>query len=248
MRLTGTLVEWNDDRGFGFIEPAEGGGRIFCHIKAFDVRVRRPIAGDRVTYEVTKGSDGRSAAAHVRPVGLEDAAYQQNEGTKFKKDVRQESRQRGRNWKPAALVALLVAAGSYVFTHQQQLFPPASEVGSAPSSQSGQGDDVLRRAFSQQSSNVQVQGSGVVERVLSDDSDGSRHQRFIVRLASGQTVLIAHNIDLAPRVASIAQGDRVEFKGEYEWNDKGGVIHWTHRDPSGRHEAGWIRHEDETYQ
>jgi len=56
MRLKGMLVEWNDDRGFGFIEPADGGSRVFCHIKAFEVRVRRPIAGDRVTYEVTKGA------------------------------------------------------------------------------------------------------------------------------------------------------------------------------------------------
>jgi len=50
-----------------------------------------------------------------------------------------------------------------------------------------------------QTSNVQVEGEGVVTRLLADDLSGSTHQRFIVRLKSGQTVLIAHNIDIAPR-------------------------------------------------
>lgn len=78
MRFKGTLIDWKDDRGFGFIEPAEGGARIFCHVKAFEVRVRRPIAGDKVTYEVGKDAQGRITAIKVRPVGLEGAQYQSN--------------------------------------------------------------------------------------------------------------------------------------------------------------------------
>ena len=97
-------------------------------------------------------------------------------------------------------------------------------------------------------SGQQVRGAGKVIRVLSDDNDGSRHQRFIVRLGSGRTLLIAHNIDLAPRVPSIRVGDTVSFNGEYEWNDKGGVIHWTHLDPQNRHQAGWIEHRGKRYQ
>jgi hypothetical protein len=103
-------------------------------------------------------------------------------------------------------------------------------------------------AAAQFRSGEQLEASGVVERVLADDNDGSRHQRFIVRLASGQTLLIAHNIDLAPRVAGLASGDTVTFSGVYEPNDKGGVVHWTHHDPAGRHTAGWIEHKGQRYQ
>ena len=96
---------------------------------------------------------------------------------------------------------------------------------------------VLGSAFRNRVSRIEVEGQGTVERILPDDNDGSRHQRFILRLTSGQEVLIAHNIDLAPRLSSVRAGDVVRFKGEYDWNDKGGVIHWTHRDPAGRHQA-----------
>jgi len=110
---------------------------------------------------------------------------------------------------------------------------PSSGPGSAPS------------AFA---ANAQVTESGTVIRISSDDSTGSRHQRFIVRLGSGQTLLIAHNIDLAPRIEGLRAGDTVSFCGEYEPNAKGGVIHWTHRDPAGRHPGGWVQHNGRSYQ
>jgi hypothetical protein len=94
----------------------------------------------------------------------------------------------------------------------------------------------------------QVTGGGTVIRILDDDDDGSRHQRFILEIGSGRTLLIAHNIDLAPRVEGLRAGDRVEFNGEYEWNDRGGVIHWTHHDPQGEHEPGWLKHNGRVYQ
>ncbi|WP_199302688.1 DUF3465 domain-containing protein [Oscillatoria sp. FACHB-1406] len=109
-------------------------------------------------------------------------------------------------------------------------------------------EQVLQDAFQNRRTNIQVESQGVVTKILSDDSDGSRHQRFIVRLSSGQTLLMAHNIDIAPRIEGLKVGDRVAFFGEYEWNTQGGVIHWTHRDPVGRHVAGWIRHNGRTYQ
>ena len=106
----------------------------------------------------------------------------------------------------------------------------------------------IEQAFQRRQSDVQVRGSGKVIKLLADDLKGSRHQRFLIRLRSGQTVLVAHNIDLAPRVKNLRKGDAIEFYGEYEWNEKGGVLHWTHRDPGGRHVDGWLRYNGKTYQ
>jgi hypothetical protein len=121
-------------------------------------------------------------------------------------------------------------------------FVSCASPGTAPT-----GDDPIARAFASGTSDVQVEGEGTVIRVLADDLDGSRHQRFIVQLASGQTLLISHNIDIAPRIDGLKLGDRVHFYGEYVWNDKGGVIHWTHHDPQGRHVAGWVIHNGKTF-
>ena len=108
--------------------------------------------------------------------------------------------------------------------------------------------ETLARAFEQHLSNVQVEGEGTVSRILPDDNVGSSHQKFIVQLVSGQTVLIEHNIDLAPRVDELNVGDVISFSGEYVWNEKGGLIHWTHHDPAGRHQAGWIKFNGLVYQ
>jgi hypothetical protein len=108
--------------------------------------------------------------------------------------------------------------------------------------------DALARAYRNHFSHVEVRCEGVVAKVLKEDDEGSRHQRFIVRLPWGPTVLIAHNIDLAPCVEGLHPGAPIEFAGEYEWNARGGVVHWTHRDPSGRHAPGWIRYEGRFYQ
>ena len=108
-------------------------------------------------------------------------------------------------------------------------------------------NDILA-AFKNQSSDVQVRGKGVVSRLLRDDNEGSRHQKFILKLTNGQTVLVSHNIDLAPRISDLKKGDNIEYYGEYEWNEKGGVLHWTHDDPAGRHEDGWLKHKGKIYQ
>ncbi|MEK7738664.1 MAG: DUF3465 domain-containing protein, partial [Pseudomonadota bacterium] len=96
--------------------------------------------------------------------------------------------------------------------------------------------------------NVQVQSIGRVKAVLRDDNEGSRHQKFILALDNGLTVLVAHNIDLAPRIDNLRKGDTVEFFGEYEYSNQGGVMHWTHHDPKRRHQDGWLKHNGKTYQ
>jgi hypothetical protein len=140
------------------------------------------------------------------------------------------------------LLILIVAFLAYSFLHEGGISIPF-----VPLSNSTR-DGVLQEAYNNQENGLQVEGKGVVIKTLSDDLDGSRHQRFILRLDSGQTLLIAHNIDLAPRINELMPGDKIEFYGEYEWNDKGGVIHWTHHDPSNKHVAGWLKYGGRTYQ
>ncbi len=81
--------------------------------------------------------------------------------------------------------------------------------------------------------------AGTVKRTLADDKEGSRHQRFILAVPEGRTMLVAQNIDLADRVP-LKTGDRLSIHGRYETNNRGGVIHWTHHDPDRRIPGGWI--------
>lgn len=106
----------------------------------------------------------------------------------------------------------------------------------------------IATAYENRQSDLQVGGEGTVRHILPDDNKGRRHQKFILAMASGQTLLISHNIDMAPRITGLREGDTVAFYGEYEWNAKGGVVHWTHHDPGGRHADGWLKHKGVIYQ
>jgi hypothetical protein len=91
-----------------------------------------------------------------------------------------------------------------------------------------------------------IEDTGFVRRLLNDDDDASRHQRFIIRLSNRQTLLIAHNIEVAEAVP-LSMGDRIYFRGMYEWNDLGGLVHWTHHDPLGEEDGGWVRYRRKVY-
>lgn len=147
--------------------------------------------------------------------------------------------------KGAVTLVLLIAAALGLIE-----LPDRSKAasGSAAQELSSDSDAMLARAFEQRRNDLQIKGKGRVVKVLADDNKGSRHQRFILELASGQRLLVAHNIDLANRVAGLRQGDTVIFYGEYEWNERGGVIHWTHHDPGGRHVDGYLEHKGNRYQ
>jgi len=138
---------------------------------------------------------------------------------------------------------ILIAAAVVLYFHNASPSTPAPSQKPAEFTENRD----IAEAFRARRSDVQVQGVGTVLRVMNDDTKGSRHQRFILRLNTGQTVLVAHNIDLAPRIPKIRKGDTIEFYGEYEWNDRGGVLHWTHRDPGGRHPHGWLKHNGRVY-
>ncbi len=157
-----------------------------------------------------------------------------------------------KNLSIGGVIILLIAAyfGLDLSGHKQSL-SPSSTIPIAQRNEttlSNNGVDTVKAAYEQRQSNVQVQGSGRVKAILRDDNDGSRHQKFILVLKNGLSILVAHNIDLAPKISNLNKGDIVEFYGEYEYNPKGGVLHWTHHDPQGRHESGWLKHDGQIYQ
>ena len=139
-----------------------------------------------------------------------------------------------------------LAAAAYLISSGD--FSPSLLFDGGPGAAGDAGSNrAILAAYEDGRSDVVVEGGGRVVAVLPDDNRGSRHQRFLVEVAPGRTVLISNNIDLAPRVADLRKGDRVLFRGEYEWNDKGGVVHWTHHDPRGRRPGGWIERNGRRY-
>ena len=109
-------------------------------------------------------------------------------------------------------------------------------------------DRILARAYRLHKTEFEVTFSGTVVALLPTDRLGDRHQQFLVKLSTDQTLLIAHNIDLAPRVPKLRKGSRVRIRGEYIWSRKGGIVHFTHHDPRGVHPAGWIKFDGKTFQ
>ncbi|MGB5511232.1 MAG: DUF3465 domain-containing protein [Woeseiaceae bacterium] len=104
----------------------------------------------------------------------------------------------------------------------------------------------MNPALDKRDTGTWVEVRGFVNRLLSDDDDGSRHQRFILDIGARRTLLVAHNIDLAERVP-LGMGDRVHVRGMYEWNDLGGLMHWTHHDPLGVEAGGYVRYRNNLY-
>lgn len=133
------------------------------------------------------------------------------------------------------LLALIAIAVFFPRQNELSTALPESAARSEPTA-----NDAIAQAFAARRSSVPIAAAVTVEKLLSDDNKGSRHQRFIAQSQSGVSVLVAHNIDLAPRLDGLAVSDRIYLVGEYEWNEKGGVIHWTHRDPNGRHPDGYL--------
>ncbi len=108
--------------------------------------------------------------------------------------------------------------------------------------------NALEDAYARKLSDVWLEGQGEVVKLLADDNKGARHQKFLVSISNGKTLLFAHNIDLAPRIDDLKVGDTISFRGEYVYNPKGGVMHWTHHDPKGQQAGGWIILNGKTYQ
>ena len=152
------------------------------------------------------------------------------------------------------LLVIVVASYSMLQPYLSRQFGwslPSVATSRSPAASSGEmavGGDAILQAFETRRSGVMVQCDLEIAKLLRDDTEGDRHQKMILRIPNtNHTVLLAHNIDLAPRVPA-QQGELVTVQGEFEYSDKGGVIHWTHHDPRGKHTPGWIEYQGKRYE
>jgi len=267
LREKGKIVNWNDEKGYGFILPNNSQKNIFVHIKSFTDRNVRPEKNQVVTYTIQDNGNGKKSAINVSRASDNPLRSKTNINKKrFKKETLEDTP--SNHLSIVVIISLLLALFAfykYIF-YIPELEPsnynssiPYEEV--KPSDTSSPIHNEIQNntytkytnnspetAFENHFSRVQVSGTGSVYRILRDDNEGKRHQKFILRLPSGQTLLVAHNIDLSQRLNGLKVGDNIEFNGQYEWNPKGGVLHWTHHDPRGRHKAGWLKYNNHTYQ
>ncbi len=168
-----------------------------------------------------------------------------------------------RRRKPATVIAFLVllaviwalknygGLGEPAGSESTGREPPEALPKTAPSGGRSPGGDTpvsnaLRGAIAGQRSGVWVEGSGTIVHLLPEDRRPPRHQLCLVELANGHTIKISHNVDIAPKVPW-RKGEKIDFRGRFEWNAKGGVVHWTHRDPGGRKAGGWLAYDGKRY-
>lgn len=106
MQVTGTLLRWNDDRGFGFISPSTGGADIFVHISAFPRGGGRPAVGEKLGYELGQGRDGKPCAVKVVRLSIQAQRRSPAPGARIEKPRR--------SWLGSvATVAFVIAAGAF---------------------------------------------------------------------------------------------------------------------------------------
>lgn len=152
--------------------------------------------------------------------------------------------------KPFSLISIIIIALFLIaqyFFNQDSLVNPEGVKNEINASLSSKNSEALQ-AYANKRAKKQVKGEGVVVKLLPDDKEGSQHQRFILKISPNVTLLVAHNIDLAPRINTLKVGDNVAYFGEYIYNDKGGVLHWTHKDPRNRHPSGYLLHNGKKYE
>nr|WP_179570536.1 excalibur calcium-binding domain-containing protein [Xanthomonas sp. JAI131] len=69
MRTHGTLIKWDDERGFGFVRSAHGDAEIFVHIAAFPRDGVRPRLGELISFDLEQDAEGRPRAVRVMRPG-----------------------------------------------------------------------------------------------------------------------------------------------------------------------------------
>lgn len=137
MRRHGTLVKWNDERGFGFIEPAQGPSELFVHISAFSPGGARPQPGELVSFELEVRADGKPAAVRVLRAGEPAARAAAEARRQAASDRRARNHDRSGFAGGPVVVALIALLGAGVYGYQRfssDSAPPPDTAASASAS------------------------------------------------------------------------------------------------------------------
>lgn len=147
-----------------------------------------------------------------------------------------------------ALISCTVFASACNSSVQER--PVATERDQAQSELGGNAevdDSQVLAAQESRAINTLVTCTLPVKKMLRPDNKGERHEKFLLKASNGTSILVAHNVSRAP-VVPISAGDVVTVRGEYIWNAKGGLIHWTHRSDSPKHPGGFIEFHGQRYE
>ncbi len=182
MRIDGTLTKWNDDRGFGFITPTQGGPEIFVHVSAFPRDGQRPRIGERLTFEIGTGKDGKKQARNIlcptrtteNPYRLSEPARRSEKPYRLSEPVRHRDKPGlfGRVI-PLGMVIALGAYGYSEYTHSTtSQTAPAVQFNVAPAPSSFHCDG--RQHCSQMSSRAEAEYflSNCPDTKMDGDHDG----------------------------------------------------------------------------
>jgi len=132
MRTHGTLIKWNDERGFGFIDPATGGAEIFVHASAFPRDGVRPRIGELVSFDVNIRNDGKSQAVRVMRPGTthrpqhSPARSQHSPGNSQRSPARSHGKRRHSTSASIGGALLLAAMFAYAYFSQRHAAPQTS--------------------------------------------------------------------------------------------------------------------------
>ncbi|MDP3509818.1 MAG: DUF3465 domain-containing protein [Candidatus Melainabacteria bacterium] len=108
-------------------------------------------------------------------------------------------------------------------------------------------DAQIIQAQSQQARKVELTVTAPIKKLLREEDYREPHQRFLLILSNGTTVLVANDLQYGT-YAPVQEGNVVRIHGEYIWNERGGVLHWTHKSDEPRHESGYIDFNGMRYQ
>lgn len=140
----------------------------------------------------------------------------------------------------ARIVGIL--AGVAIILGGKMCLVPKSAKAQAPLT----GLALIMDAANHKKAGVTVSHWGTVTRLNPDGDTSSKLQKFTVMLENGHVLLFAHDTSIAPPVP-MAAGERIDFKGRYDWNSLGGLVYRTHHDPQMSLEDGWIKHNGKVY-